>query len=516
MKKLVYLLFILPLIFTSCEKDEDGVVYELTTSVSPAEGGSIDPSGGMYDSGERITLTANPSTGYDFVSWTGYFSGSTNPLIVTINSDIQLTAVFEKTDSDEDGVADDVDQCPNTPEGQEVDADGCSSEQYGELVVVTGEAINLTPSSFDLVGEITSGGGLPILDRGFYISYYTDVPTENQYEELISLGEGDVGSFSVTYSVPEIGVSITYRAYATNANGAILGEPVFTRYPSNPPVVNITGPLNNSSYMVGDIITISGEVIDTNQNSYIASIYINIDGDRINDGDLESPFSYQWDTSNYTVGQLEITVEAYNEFSDLGSATVSIDLTESQPDSDGDGVTDDTDQCPNTPEGDRVDENGCTIPPIYLDSNGVTIKAREWAESGDTGVIDGTTYTVVDNAWLDANDITTADYTKVVTTLVTNMRFLFNETSFNGDISHWDVSNVTDMEGMFSKSSFNQDISAWDVSNVTDMSYMFSLANNFNQDLSGWNVENVTECVDFSASTPQWVLPKPSFTNCTE
>ena len=329
MKKLLYLLILLTLFFTSCEKDDDGVVYNLTTSVTPADGGSISPAAGTFDSGEQIALTASASTNYSFISWTGYFSGTTNPLTVTFNSDIQLTAVFEKTDTDQDGVTDDIDQCPDTAEGQEVDADGCSIEQSGELVVVTQEAINLTPGSFDLVGEITSGGGLPILDRGFYISYYTDVPTENEYEELLSVGEGGVGLFSETYYVPEIGVSITYVAYATNANGTVLGEPVFTRYPSNPPIVNIFAPLDNSTFVVGDIITISGEVIDTNENSYISSIYINIDGDRINDGDLESPFSYQWDSSSYSVGQHEITVEAFNEFGDLGSATVSINLTAS-------------------------------------------------------------------------------------------------------------------------------------------------------------------------------------------
>ena len=32
-------------------------------------------------------------------------------------------------------------------------------------------------------------------------------------------------------------------------------------------------------------------------------------------------------------------------------------------------------------------------------------------------------------------------------------------TTFNQDISSWDVSNVTDMSGMFYESAFNQDIS---------------------------------------------------------
>ena len=47
-------------------------------------------------------------------------------------------------------------------------------------------------------------------------------------------------------------------------------------------------------------------------------------------------------------------------------------------------------------------------------------------------------------------------------------------TSFNGDLSSWDVSSVTNMESMFQDAtSFNGDISSWDVSNVTNMSGMF-------------------------------------------
>ena len=63
--------------------------------------------------------------------------------------------------------------------------------------------------------------------------------------------------------------------------------------------------------------------------------------------------------------------------------------------------------------------------------------------------------------------------------------------------------------------SFNQDISSWDVSNVTDMSELFRTATSFNVDLSSWDVSNVTNCEDVFLGSTSWTLPKPNFTNCT-
>ncbi len=77
---------------------------------------------------------------------------------------------------------------------------------------------------------------------------------------------------------------------------------------------------------------------------------------------------------------------------------------------------------------------------------------------------------------------------------VTNMHHMFyHASSFNGDLSGWDVSSVTDMHNMFLfASSFNGDISEWDVSSVTDMSFMFYNARSFNGNISGWDVSSVT------------------------
>lgn len=71
---------------------------------------------------------------------------------------------------------------------------------------------------------------------------------------------------------------------------------------------------------------------------------------------------------------------------------------------------------------------------------------------------------------------------------------MFNQaTSFNGNISTWDVGAVKTMNGMFmGATSFNQDLSKWDVSRVSSMPMMFSGASSFDQNLGNWEIDSVT------------------------
>jgi surface protein len=169
---------------------------------------------------------------------------------------------------------------------------------------------------------------------------------------------------------------------------------------------------------------------------------------------------------------------------------------------------------------DEVDDN-----PVYLSNNGITIMAKDWAPVGAIGIIDGVTYTVVNETMLREilremliND--DLDIATLVTTKVTDMSLMFSiqgpsqANIFNQPIGNWDTSNVITMRDMFYLSTFNQDISSWDVSSVTDMRSMFNRAISFNQDLSIWNINNVILCSNFNFNTPLWVLPQPNFTNC--
>ena len=139
----------------------------------------------------------------------------------------------------------------------------------------------------------------------------------------------------------------------------------------------------------------------------------------------------------------------------------------------------------------NYEPTNCDI--VFLDENGITIKACESANVGDVGTINGIEYTVVSEPGLKQMIDNNADVSYVCTSKVTKMnQFFYQNYEFNQDISSWDVSNVTSMSGMFEKSAFNQDISNWDVNNVTDMSGMFERSA-FNQDISNWDVSNVTD-----------------------
>lgn len=159
------------------------------------------------------------------------------------------------------------------------------------------------------------------------------------------------------------------------------------------------------------------------------------------------------------------------------------------------------------------DNQPLTSSNVYIDDNGITIRAKESAEIGDEVLVNGEEFIVVDEQMLRDMVNNGDDLSKVITSKVFNMGDLFKGKAINGNISGWDVSNVDFMHSMFMDSNFNQDISNWDVSNVTNMERMFSLNIVFNQDLSSWNVSNVLKCQSF-CNNLTWTLPKPAFTKC--
>ena len=76
----------------SCTAVFEPITYALTTAKTGS--GSV-TSGGTYNSGDTVTITATPASGWHFVGWSGDCSGMTNPYVVTMTGNKSCTANFE-------------------------------------------------------------------------------------------------------------------------------------------------------------------------------------------------------------------------------------------------------------------------------------------------------------------------------------------------------------------------------------------------------------------------------------
>ena len=70
--------------------------FQLT--MSAGTGGTVSPASGFFNSGQSVQISATPNSGFGFSGWTGSgtgsFTGSTNPVNVTMNAPITETASF--------------------------------------------------------------------------------------------------------------------------------------------------------------------------------------------------------------------------------------------------------------------------------------------------------------------------------------------------------------------------------------------------------------------------------------
>ncbi len=73
-----------------------GEEYTLITSLTGTGDGSVSlsPSGGTYASGTEVTITANAYYQSEFVSWGGDASGTTNPIVITMDGNKNISATI--------------------------------------------------------------------------------------------------------------------------------------------------------------------------------------------------------------------------------------------------------------------------------------------------------------------------------------------------------------------------------------------------------------------------------------
>ena len=99
-KKLYYSILVFTLITCTTDGQDDFILVNEPgipgktqfTPVTAGSGGSVTPTSGTYNSGEQVTVTATPNSGYTFNNWS---NGSTNnPLTLAVGSNTSLSQII--------------------------------------------------------------------------------------------------------------------------------------------------------------------------------------------------------------------------------------------------------------------------------------------------------------------------------------------------------------------------------------------------------------------------------------
>ena len=82
-------------------------IRQYTLTIAAGAGGTTNPAPGSHpcDSGDQVSITAVPYSGYQFSGWSGDVSGTSNPITINMNEDKSVQANFALIPSggDEDG-----------------------------------------------------------------------------------------------------------------------------------------------------------------------------------------------------------------------------------------------------------------------------------------------------------------------------------------------------------------------------------------------------------------------------
>ncbi|WP_406714365.1 Rib/alpha-like domain-containing protein [Trueperella pyogenes] len=316
-------------------------------------------------------------------------------------------------DSDGDKVPDPVDpdnpqpgedQCPGTPEGVTVDENGCSAAQlfepaYADSSVEAGKSATVSPTftKKDTEGAVDAPEGTTFaLGEGAPDWAKIDPNTgEITFTPGADVAAGDV-QVPVVVTYPDNGGTDAVNAKVTvtvtdtdgdkvpdgkdQCPGTPAGVTVDTNgcavAPSIPAVPAVNGVVNTPIDPVVVPVDNPGQATDLvcTATGLADGLEIAYDADKgacVITGTPTAPID-----GDYTV---TVTGKAPDgdkgKVSESGTGKITVTKPEApEPgDKDGDKVTDDKDQCPGTPEGVTVDENGCSaaqlFEPAYADSS---------------------------------------------------------------------------------------------------------------------------------------------------
>jgi len=266
---------------------ENHTYYTITASVDPPGSGTItlNPSGGTYDEGTVVTLTAVANEGYKFDHWSGDAS-EISSYTITMNSDKNIVAYFIEVNP--------LNQPPTV---------SITSPTEGTTVSGT---VSISGTSNDTDGTVQSVQVK--IDTGSWIDA-TGTTSWSYSWDTTTVANGSHTIYARSYD-------------GTNYSNISSVTVVVSNIPPNqPPTVAITSPLNGST--VSGTVTITGTASD---DVSVEKVEIRIDDDSWQEATGTTSWTYSWDTTSMATGTYNIYARSYDgtNYSDLASITVGI------------------------------------------------------------------------------------------------------------------------------------------------------------------------------------------------
>jgi len=295
-------------------------------------------------------------------------------------------------DADMDGVNDATDACPDTPAGETVDSVGCSSSQEDADNDGVMDAFDACPNT--PLGSVVDAAGCATSQLD------TDGDTITDDRDQCP---------TTTTGEPVNGVGCSASERDTDEDGVMDAYDVCDNTPFSE-VADAQGCSDSQKDSDGDGITDDVDNCPGTENDLNVDLLGCATNQRDSDSDGISdavdtcpvtPSGEQVDAQGCSDSQKDEDLDDINNNKDLCpdtpvTQTVDIDgCSEQQKDDDNDGIKNHVDDCPNTPEGELIDAVGCALVQLDSDGDGVNdaedafkFDANESVDTDNDGVAD--------------------------------------------------------------------------------------------------------------------------------
>ena len=387
--------------------EQKGIVYDITPNPTIEQSVVVDDGLGMAGSTSVILALEQNSTYY-------YRAFARNSQGTVYGGSYSIDTVdFIDNDDDDDGVLNDVDECPNSLIGDIVTEFGCTEqEQMDNTIYLDPNGITVKCRPWAVVGEYYALGGLNylIVDD----SNFNPLGNFLQCTTLVT----DMSNAFSSNNNPYEGIDVTSwdTSNVTDMSYMFYYNPVFNQDISNWDVGNVT----DMSYMFS--------FTPFNQNIGNWDVGNVTDMTHMFTGSLFNLDIGSWDTSSVvTMSSMFYNNSEFNQ--DIGD----------------------------------WDTSSVVVMTYMFSYNSVFNQdIGDWDTSSVTDM----------TAMFEFNTAFNQDIGSWDTSSVVTMNSMFHNSVFNQDIGNWNTSSVQNMFYMFAyNTSFNQDLSMWNVVNVSNAYY---------------------------------------------